>query len=129
MLTDQPHPFIIRLFEYFQENSAFLKAILGSHGDSSFEGKLRNILGEKMFKNASNLTNGAALSVPLELLIQFMTSAQVGVIRYWLNSGMQQSPEELATIMFQILSKGPLEASGLKKYIVEEGSANRDSIF
>ncbi len=119
LMLDEPHPFIINIFTYFQENAPFLKVVLGPNGDPSFEEKLRNLIIQKMFRNVSNYKRVEDLDLPFEVVTQFISSALVGVIRYWLNSNLQQTPEEMATMMFQIMSKGPLEAVGLKKYLLE----------
>ncbi|WP_240758453.1 TetR/AcrR family transcriptional regulator [Lysinibacillus sp. SGAir0095] len=120
LISDEPHPFIINIFTYFQENAPFLKVVLGPNGDPSFEEKIRKLIIQKMFKNVSDFKRVEDLNMPFEVITQFISSAIVGVIRYWLNSNMQQSPKEMANIMFQIMSKGPLEAIGLKGYILKE---------
>ncbi|HWL12400.1 MAG TPA: TetR/AcrR family transcriptional regulator, partial [Ureibacillus sp.] len=52
--ADQPHPFLINIFTYFQNNALFLKVLLGPNGDPSFEEKLRAHIIKKMFANVSN---------------------------------------------------------------------------
>jgi len=119
LLSDTPHPFIINIFAYFQKNAPFLKVVLGPNGDPSFEEKLRNLIIKKMFKNVSNFTKIENLNMPIEVITQFVSSALIGVIRYWLNTDRKQTPEEIAWMLFQIMSKGPLEAIGLKKYMLK----------
>jgi len=118
LLADKPHPFIINMFTYFQENAPFLKVVLGPNGDPSFEEKLRTLIIQKMFKNVSNFMKVENLEMPIEVITQFISSALIGVIRYWLNTNMKQTPVEMASMLFQIMSKGPLEAIGLKKYML-----------
>lgn len=96
-----------------------MKVLLGPNGDPSFEEKLRAHIIKKMFANVSNFVKVEELHFPFEVLTEFISSAVVGVVRYWLNTNMQQTPEEIASMMFQIMSKGPLEAIGLKKYLLE----------
>lgn len=101
-----PPAFIIHLLEYFQKNSELLKAILGPNGDPSFEKDLKNVFADT-FLDISKLT------VKLELLVEIVASIYMSVIRYWLSNGVQESPEELAEILFDMASKGPLKASGI----------------
>ncbi|MEK4229357.1 TetR/AcrR family transcriptional regulator [Solibacillus sp. FSL H8-0538] len=119
-ITGRPHPFIVNIFEYFKENASFLRAVLGPNGDPAFEEKVRKVLIETIFKNASNIVHLSNLTIPIEVVTQFISSAQIGVVRYWLNSNMQQTPEEIATMMFQMLTKGPFAASGLKKHLIND---------
>lgn len=106
VLKGYPPAFIIHLLEYFQKNSELLKAILGPNGDPSFEKDLKNVFADT-FLDISKLT------VKLELLVEIVASIYMSVIRYWLSNGVQESPEELAEILFDMASKGPLKASGI----------------
>ena len=73
-----------------------------------------------MFRNISNIPNMSNLNIPLEVMTQFISSAHLGVIRYWLNTDMKQTPEEISSMLVQMILKGPLEASGLIKNIMEQ---------
>ena|SRR5699024_10860513 len=115
--SEQPLPFIINLMEYFKENAPLIKAILGPNGDPAFEDKLRKVIADAFLNNVSNIIGISKLSIPAELLAEYISSAHVGAIRYWLNTDMQQSPNEIATILFEIALKGPLEASGIKQHL------------
>lgn len=118
LLTEQPPSFVVNLLEYVQENASFMKAILGPNGESSFQERLRNFLVENLFNNISSFVGESSLAIPIDLLAQVVSSAYVGAIRHWLDTDMQQSPAELAAMLFQIVKKGPLEASGLMKCLI-----------
>lgn len=123
LISDTPHPFIVDIFTYFQENAPFLKVVLGPNGDPSFEEKVRRLLIKNMFRNVSNFTNIENLHIPIEMITQFIASALIGVVRYWLNTNMQQTPKEIASMLFKIMNKGTLEAMGIKKYILEHNDS------
>ncbi|MBD8025989.1 TetR/AcrR family transcriptional regulator [Ureibacillus sp. Re31] len=118
--SGRPLPFIVNLFHYFQKDASFLKVILSPKGDPLFEEKLRNTIIDNMFRNISNIPNMSNLNIPLEVMTQFISSAHLGVIRYWLNTDMKQTPEEISSMLVQMILKGPLEASGLIKIIMEQ---------
>lgn len=101
----KPFPFIAKVFEYIQENADFLRAVLGPNGDPSFQEKIKNMMIQNFFIKLGNFTT----TVPFEILITYISSANLGVIQYWVNTGMKQSPEEMASILFRIITKGPVE--------------------
>lgn len=113
VLKGYPPAFIIHLLEYFQKNSELLKAILGPNGDPSFEKDLKNIFADTFLNNAETFLDISKLTVKPELLVEIVASIYMSVIRYWLSNGVQESPEELAEILFDMASKGPLKASGI----------------
>lgn len=113
ILYGQPPQIVIDLLEYFQGNAYLIRAILGPNGDPAFEERLRRVMADTFFNNAIDLLDVSQLSIPIELLSEYISSAYVGVIRYWLNTDMKQSPNEIANILFDIALKGPIKASGI----------------
>ncbi len=106
-------PFFVRIFEYLQEEAAFMKVILGPNGDPSFQEKIRQVFIKNMQDNILTGFNLSSLQVPIDLFTTYVSSAHLGVIQYWLNTGMKESPEEMTSIIFNILMNGPVKASGL----------------
>jgi AcrR family transcriptional regulator len=116
----EPFPFIISLFEYLLENSSFMKIILGPKGGASFQGKLKGLI-KRTFSNIilTHLKEENML-VPTEFLMAYVSSAHLGVIQYWLESGMANSPREMALILSRITFLGPGHVAGLGKQFKEE---------
>lgn len=102
---DKPFPFIIKVFEYIQKNADFLRAALGPNGDPSFQEKIKDMMIQNFFIKLGNFNT----TVPFEILTTYISSAHLGIIQYWVNTGMKQSPEEMASILFRITTKGPVE--------------------
>lgn len=107
---------LISIFEYLNENSGFMKAVLGPKGDLSFQEKLRDFMWETLFGDITpKLIDEEKLLVPSQYLISYVASAHIGIIQQWLNSGRKESPEEMARILSTIAVNGPFSAAGLKK--------------
>lgn len=106
-------PFFVRVFEYLKEEATFMKVILGPNGDPAFQEKIRQVFIKNLNDNILTKMDLESVKVPIELLTTYVSSAHLGVIQYWLNTGMKQSPEEVTTILFNILMNGPVKASGL----------------
>lgn len=112
---NDPFPFIINLFEFFHENSSFMKVILGPKGDASFQGKLRDIIKKTFFQHVTSKIKGEEMLVPVEYLFSYVSSAHLGVIQHWLESGMDKPPREMAMILSRITLLGPRHVTGLIK--------------
>jgi AcrR family transcriptional regulator len=114
-MENEPLPFAVKMFEYLKENATFMKAILGSKGDPTFQIKFKdfmrvNLFEEKIVKQLNKIN----MLVPQEYLIAYIISAHLGVIQQWLASGMVQSPREMALILPKMTLAGPLHAAGLR---------------
>ncbi|AZV41737.1 TetR/AcrR family transcriptional regulator [Peribacillus asahii] len=114
--TVTPFPLVILIFEYLNENSGFMKAVLGPKGDLSFQTRLKDFMWKTLFGNNSEaLVKEENLLVPGQYLASYVASAHIGVIQQWLNSGRKESPQEMARILSTITANGPFFAAGLKK--------------
>ncbi|MER2079434.1 TetR/AcrR family transcriptional regulator [Psychrobacillus psychrotolerans] len=115
-LNVKPFQIAVLLFEYLNENNGFMKAVLGPRGDLSFQTRLKEFMWKTLFGNDSNaLINEESLLVPAQYLTSYVASAHIGVIQQWLNSGRNETPQEMARILSTITLNGPLFAAGLKK--------------
>jgi AcrR family transcriptional regulator len=115
-MTFSPFHPLVSIFEYLNENSGFMKAVLGPNGDLSFQTKLRAFMWETMFGDvASSLFDKEKLLVPSQYLISYVAAAHIGIIQQWLTSGRKESSEEMARILWTLAVNGPFGAAGLKK--------------
>lgn len=111
---NEPIPFVIKLFEYFQENAGILKAILGPKGDPLLIRKLKKIMEVNYFeKKLVKAFKQENMMIPEEYFISYIVSAHLGVVQQWLESGMDKSPKEMALILYKMSMHGPLWAAGL----------------
>jgi AcrR family transcriptional regulator len=111
-VTDKPFPFVIKVFEYFQENAMFLKAILGPKGTLSFRLKLKEVF----LKNLSFIQKHKQKSVlvPEEYFISYVAGAHIGVFQQWLEGGMKETPEEMALFLSKLTGMGPAYVARLR---------------
>jgi AcrR family transcriptional regulator len=111
--VDEPMPFMIRVFEYIKENSAFMKAILGPKGDPKFSAKIKELIETSLFEDKLIKTfKKENMLVPQEYFISYVLSAHLGVIQQWLQSGMEKSPEDMALILSKMFLLGPFKVAG-----------------
>jgi hypothetical protein len=58
-----------------------------------------------------NLPSGP---VPIEIVLQFISSAYVGIIQWWLEQGQSYSPEDMANLIVSLYRISPFKAMGLQ---------------
>ncbi|MCC0658022.1 TetR/AcrR family transcriptional regulator C-terminal domain-containing protein [Clostridioides sp. ES-S-0123-01] len=114
--SNEPLPFMVKLFEYFRKNSVIIKSILGPKGDPTFERKIKKFIEINLFEKQKlkNFNIDEAI-ISEEYFIQYILSADLGVIQYWLEKNMKESPDEMALILARMSLLGPLRALGIRK--------------
>lgn len=94
-------PVFTFVYSYIKENADFMKVILGPNGDLSFQTKLKNFIEGWLLKNIS--INHEIDKIPIKYIFTFASSAQLGIIQKWLKSGMEETPQELASIVSDVI--------------------------
>jgi AcrR family transcriptional regulator len=114
---NEPYPSLIDVFEYCNRHADFCRAILGPKGDPSFASRLKQMMKEKIYNKLAEIDANRQerkISLPPDYIIAYMTSANVGVLQHWFETGQQQSPTEVAMIMTRLVGQGPLSAFGIR---------------
>lgn len=115
---NEPLPFMVKLFEYLKENSVIIKSILSPKGDPNFESKIKKFIKTNLFdkQKPKNFSINDAI-VSEEYFIQYILSADLGVIKHWLEENMKESPNEIALILVRMSLLGPLNSMGIHKHL------------
>ena len=92
--------------EFYQRYSKILRTLFGPYGDSNFIYKIKAIikktLGELFRKeNIPQLDN-------MEYVMEYISSAQIGIISFWLQNDMSLPVTELGNMIKQITLHGPV---------------------
>ncbi|WP_042274830.1 TetR/AcrR family transcriptional regulator [[Clostridium] dakarense] len=91
------------LYSYIKENSDFIGVVLGPNGDLSFQVKLKSLM-DKMIRESSYIgIKNKHRNISIEYLTTIASSAQLGIIQKWIESGMKETPMELALIISKVI--------------------------
>ncbi|WP_066314882.1 TetR/AcrR family transcriptional regulator [Bacillus sp. FJAT-29814] len=112
--NDEPFPIILKLFEFFQEHAEFLEVILGANGNASFQVKLKSFIKKIFYSKLVTKLDKEGIQVPVEILLAYLSSAHLGVVQHWLETGMEKSPREITLILTKMTLLGPGYVAGLK---------------
>ncbi len=91
-----------KMVDTFTSYDDKLYLLLGSNGDGKFIAKVRNEMAE-MFSTVFNMKENNEIK---DYIIIFITSAFVGVLTRWYESGKQMAYEKLAKIIETLATKG-----------------------
>jgi hypothetical protein len=56
--------------------------------------------------------------VPIEMVLQFIASAYLGIMEWWLENDRPYTPQEMADFIVSLYSVSPFQAMGLE---IDEG--------
>lgn len=92
--------------EFYQRYSKFLRVLLGANGDPNFIYKIKTIMKKTLREliqkeNISQVEN-------LEYVIEYISSAQIGILSFWLQNDMELPVAELGNMIKQITLHGPV---------------------
>ncbi|GIO22089.1 TetR-like C-terminal domain-containing protein [Oceanobacillus sp. J11TS1] len=114
-LTEIPNPFYLRATQYIYQHEAFFKLMMGENGIPSFQQRFLKIIEQHMTEHLKRFhPNPKKMEIPKELFIYYVAHGYVGVVSYWLENGMQYSPEYMAEKLSYMTIEGPFSAAGLK---------------
>lgn len=104
-INDKLDEIFVEIFHLVQDNAALVEILLGENGDLNFVNRLKLLVREKCLQDWMELFRSAN-SAFFEAYYSFIVSGCVGLVQYWLQSGMAESPEELARMAEHIITQG-----------------------
>ena len=93
------------LFVCVQENAEMVQILLGENGDLNFVNQVKERVREKCLKDWFELFNSQDSQL-FDAFNAFVVSGCLGLVTYWLQNGMKESPKELAQRDEQIMMHG-----------------------
>ncbi len=109
-LKKKPLPFLVALFDYLQHEGDFLHAVLGPGGDTRFAPRLRDSVCTNLIQTILHERYRKEPTAFVNYYVAYFASAYLGVITYWIETGMQESPEEMALIAMRLFFIKPGES-------------------
>lgn len=104
-LQQKPSMIFADLFVCVQENAEMVNILLGENGDLNFVNQIKSRVREKCLKDWMELfrTQDSQL---FDAVYAYIVSGFLGLVTYWLQNGMKESPDKLAEIAQQIILTG-----------------------
>lgn len=112
-----------RVLENIKKNQDFYIVMLGPNGIPNFTDQIERLLSEKFKMTLTSLYGDLEqLEVPPDFILSFISSAYIGVIKWWLHAGNNYSIDFMVEELANIITKGPMNTIGHKIIFKEENS-------
>ncbi|WP_414047524.1 TetR/AcrR family transcriptional regulator [Macrococcus equi] len=97
--------FIKKVMSILKEDKLFFKVMLHPNLNTTFEYKFRKMI-QSNFERMIDLEE--IEGIPFNYYFTFVSSAQMGVIKQWVKTDMQESPEHIAKYAYEMAYNGPI---------------------
>ena len=98
-------PVFEEIFSMVKENGDLVEILLGENGDLNFLNRLKALIREKCLEDWMEMFRKRNSS-SFEACSAFIVAGAVGLVQHWLQSGMKQSPRELAVLAERLFLHG-----------------------
>ena len=95
---------LIGIFDYVKANAETCRVLLSDSGDTGFQSQIVRVVEEQYVEYYRASSPGAAADA--EYVYTYIALGSVGVIRRWLNEGMQKPSAEIADLIITLSSAG-----------------------
>lgn len=92
--------------EFFQRYSKWMKCLLGENGDPNFIHKIKKLV--KINIRDLLISENVPIVPKLDYVLEYVASAQIGMMSYWLNKDMDLPIEEIGDMVKKISLHGPI---------------------
>jgi AcrR family transcriptional regulator len=96
----EPNPGLVKLLQHIHDNAPFYRAMLGPRGYSGFGERIRRLT-EATLRARWEAVPGQT-HIPPPMLLSYLSHASYGALVWWLEGGMNYSPEQLASWLHQL---------------------------
>ena len=102
-------------FEHLNENAEFYRVMLGTQGVPEFVHRMQDHVYKSTSARLRSVLGGLPVRpVPVEIVLQFIASAYVGIMEWWLENDRPYTPEQMADFLVSLYSTSPFQAMGLE---------------
>lgn len=104
-LTENPSLFFNEFYPFIQENRELITVLISNNGSLNFENRVKSIIGNQALKKWMN-AQGSGASEYLAPFFSYMVSGCIGLVHYWLESGMKETPQAMSYMTAAFISEG-----------------------
>lgn len=103
------------IYQNIQKNSKFYLTIMDGTSMEILRKRIADILNEQyahIFDRLKITEND--IEVPMDFVIEYMTSIFIGTLHWWLTTDSEMTPEHLAKLVIKLVGNGHLTVLGLE---------------
>ncbi len=101
----------LQLFQFVYDNQSFFKTMLSDNGITLFQNRMTLTIQQFVSDTLDQLApHEHPNKVPREIVVHYVSAASIGLIKYWVHSGMTYSPQYMAKQLTFLERNGPINA-------------------
>lgn len=104
-LNGKPLPMLIDVFRFVAKNADMCTVLIGKNGDLAFVNRLKSLVKDRCLSDWMKLFN-TGKSKNFEYFYSFIVSGCIGLLQNWLENGMKEPPEHMASLAEQMILTG-----------------------
>lgn len=107
------HAYISAMLRHVQEQQALFQALIRGRGIDLFLEKGQAFWSKKIEAHLrENLPQGQEPEVPLAIIVDYLSSALITMVKWWVDHKMPYSPERMEEIFLRLVMPGVLSVLG-----------------
>lgn len=107
---------LLRFFQLVEGDADFYRTMLGPEGSGAFSDRLRQYMVDSVLARVGQWGAKAHRArVPVELIAHYHASAALGLIKWWVDGGMECSAEQLTEHHYRLVAFSTLENLGVEQ--------------
>lgn len=104
-LKQRPAVIFNEIYALVYDNADLIEILLGENGDLNFVNRLKQLIREKCLQDWMEVFRSGNPNA-FDAFFSFIVSGCVGIVQYWLMTGLKETPEQLAKLTEQIITQG-----------------------
>ena len=104
-LKQRPSVIFNEIYSLVYDNADLIEILLGENGDLNFVNRLKQLIREKCLKDWMEVFRSGNAAA-FDAFFSFIVSGCIGLVQYWLQTGLKETPEQMAKLTERIITKG-----------------------
>lgn len=104
-LKQRPSVIFNEIYSLVYDNADLIEILLGENGDLNFVNRLKQLIREKCLKDWMEVFRSGNTAA-FDAFFSFIVSGCIGLVQYWLQTGLKETPEQMAKLTEHIITKG-----------------------
>ena len=104
-LKQRPAVIFNEIYSLVYENADLIEILPGENGDLNFVNRLKKLIREKCLKDWMEVFRTGNPAV-FDAFFSYIASGCVGLVQYWLQTGLKETPQQMAKLTEQIITQG-----------------------
>lgn len=104
-LKQRPSVIFNEIYSLVYDNADLIEILLGENGDLNFINRLKQLIREKCLKDWMEVFRSGNAAA-FDAFFSFIVSGCIGLVQYWLQTGLKETPEQMAKLTEHIITKG-----------------------